>query len=338
MKCVACGNDAKLKDRANGRCPSCDVRFVFHPERGEPFTDVAFAEAVKRVSGHGAVRWTQEHLRHELLRRLTAKQHPGLRRGAGLLFLAIGVGLAVAGAVSGAVTLAWVGMGPAAIGAALRAWPSTRAVIEPRDLSSWWARWVDVHPDAKATLLLPVRSERPRRAPPEDLEAYGFDRAVVCQHAATVDLLVSNQFHVEHNAAIFTLDGHPASVWPTLKQMLAQSPDLVLFVLHDASADGLAVVERAKLAFPGQRVVDAGLDEEGAKRFEASWVPTKAPVSGWYAAWACPIEALPPEQLLRGLYRVIVQTESGGSASADGSTAGLLVIPGPVSGGADSFG
>ncbi len=69
MKCIHCANDAKYKDRSDGRCPSCKKRFAFEPQRGDPMTDSVFASAIERVSSLDRVRFNADNVYYEIRRR-----------------------------------------------------------------------------------------------------------------------------------------------------------------------------------------------------------------------------------------------------------------------------
>ena len=83
----------------------------------------------------------------------------------------------------------------------------------------------------------PTRKPRgPRRAPgpPPKLEPdvadYSFDRAVICDRARTVDLLLANNFHFENNCAVLSVEGYPQRVFETVRTMLKRNPQLRLTI------------------------------------------------------------------------------------------------------------
>src|SRR5215207_4915993 len=70
MKCIHCGTDSRLRERADGRCPRCRHRFAFEPTRDpHKVTDGQFKHAVDRVSGDARVLFTERHLWYEFNRR-----------------------------------------------------------------------------------------------------------------------------------------------------------------------------------------------------------------------------------------------------------------------------
>ena len=54
----------------------------------------------------------------------------------------------------------------------------------------------------------------PTRKLDSDIADYSFDRAVICDRARTVDLLVANNFHFENNCAVLAVDGISFAIQP----------------------------------------------------------------------------------------------------------------------------
>ena len=90
-----------------------------------------------------------------------------------------------------------------------------------------WERWCTTHGNPAGVIerqfargvtppLRPATSEA-------DLGDYSFDRAVICDRARTVDLLVANNFHFENNCAILSIDGYPEGPFATIRAMQAAS-------------------------------------------------------------------------------------------------------------------
>lgn len=79
MKCVQCGTDNDLRDRAynQGRCKNCNHPFVFEPsaltDTRFKFTDPFFAKAINDISANNTLYFTPKQLFYLLDRRLNAK-------------------------------------------------------------------------------------------------------------------------------------------------------------------------------------------------------------------------------------------------------------------------
>src|SRR5204863_3046139 len=125
-----------------------------------------------------------------------------------------------------------------------------------------WERWCSVHGTPAGVIVRKPQPDHPAAAEP-DLADYSFDRAVICDRARTVDLLLANNFHFENNCAVLSIDGYPPGPFETVRAMLKRNPGLQVFALHDATETGCRLAHRLATEtawFAGQaRVVDVGL-------------------------------------------------------------------------------
>jgi DNA-directed RNA polymerase subunit RPC12/RpoP len=357
MKCIHCKHDANYKERSGSRCPKCQHRFAFEPRTGDPMTDAAFAAAIERVSSGSSVRFNNDHLYYEVRRRYLRRSYWG--SATAFLFAAIvlcfivGSGwllLIVLGAIGGAYAWIWRrGTAP---------WRS----FSRADFDRLWQRYLQVHGSPSGLIERRTRQAAPNLDPNEML-AYSFDRAVICDRAETVDLLIANQFHFENNCAVLSIDGYPPHAFETVRTMLRNNPRLVVLALHDASTagcrlahrlandpawfkDGVPVLDvglrpKHRLAFRGQqeslqsaREVTAG---DGIRPDEARWLNRNM----------LALAVVIPEQIIKRLFRAIglaeerEDTSSGGdSGSGGGSDSGLeFELDADLGdGGGDSFG
>src|SRR5262249_59661346 len=106
-----------------------------------------------------------------------------------------------------------------------------------------WNHWQEVYGKPDGVI---VRFQTPSKPPAvePDLGDYSFDRAVICDRARTVDLLLANNFHFENNCAVLSIDGYPKGPFETVRAMLKRNPRLQVFALHDASFAGCALAHR----------------------------------------------------------------------------------------------
>lgn len=362
MKCIHCGTDSTYKERAERKCKQCAHPFAFEPKSGAPFTDPAFHKALQRVSGDGQVRWTLEHLHHELAR---TKQSPDPRR---VLLVLWGLGGTTAllmlffcvGAVSD-----WIGMvlfgGMIVLNLVACVMVGRRWLRQPRlmpkgwDTAALYEQWVGAHGKMPG-LIEQKRSDRALSKVPDELLEYSFDRAVICDRPETVDLLVANNFHFENNCAILSINGHPKGIFSTVRKMLKNNPRLTVFALHDATLQGCLLAHRLAHDpewFTGMKVVDVGLRPAHARHFEGliqtfnvEEVQARPGLTEAEAAWlsnyTLALAAVRPEQLIKRLYRAITEVESGRWASDGGSsTVGVYYLgtdTDVTDGGGDSFG
>jgi hypothetical protein len=350
VKCIRCGVDCKYKDRPDGRCPQCKGHFAFEPKSGDKFTDAAFAAAIDRVSSQGHVRFGAEHVYYELCRKV----------GKYRLKLPIFVIFAMIALVVITANEAWLVLPVWLAGCVLGLVSNRRkyAGLSMEDFETMFARWCGVHGRPKG-IILPKRETsgpQPLAAEP-DLADYSFDRAVICDRSRTVDLLLANRFHFENNCAVLSIEGYPPHAFATVRAMLKRNPKLVVFALHDASAEGCRLADRLSRDpdwFQGSaRVVDVGLTPAHARHLKGLWLPASATPStaltypkrdvAWLAAHALELAAIRPEQVIKRLFKALsAQTDHPDVAPASGDAiVDSVSFAGDASssdGGGDSFG
>lgn len=334
MRCVRCNLDSNYKSRTEAgglTCPGCKGTFAFEPHgQRHPFTDAAFQAAILRVSSNGRVRWGVEHLYYELCR---TKGSRGMRR-----------------------VLRWLGF-------------AKEVPLGREAFDLLWRRWVDAHGTPEALIVRqPPRPLGTARPLEPDIPEYSFDRAVICDRARTVDLLIANDFHLENNCAVLSIDGYPPHAFDLVLSMLKKNPRLVVFALHDATLRGCGMAH--ELAndpkwFRGQgRIVDVGLRPGHAPKLRGLWQrrgPSKAPPpnpsispreSAWLAQWALELAAVKPEQVIKRLFKAITahpeaaperdkSTGMGDAGGGDLYVSDVTIFTsetGTSDGGGDSFG
>ena len=365
MKCIRCAHDSKRKDRAARLCPKCGGAFAFEPAEGDPVTDMLYKNAIDAVSGGGRLRWGVENLYYEVCRRKRPRLGAGdVIRIVLLSFLAIIVfgffasRLAIVNALLFAMLVAAV----AAMSIArYRARVGNPMVtITPAAFSPLWDRWRQTHgapPGVIQRRPIPPPAGQPAVEP--DIGDYSFDRAVICDRARTVDLLIANDFHFENNCAILSVDGYPQGPFKTIMTMLKRNPKLQVYALHDATPAGCAMARDIAFSpawFNGQhRVIDLGLRPEHAKPFRGLFQPPTAPAgaataaslgfaaaeAAWLASHSLELAAVRPEQTLKRLFRGMqahaADDFSGGGVTNCGSFDSDAAA-GTDADGADSFG
>jgi hypothetical protein len=318
VKCVRCGHDSKYKDRSDGRCPGCRAQFAFEPQKKDPVTDAAFKSAIDAVSANGRVRWGVEHLRYEIARRRRRRPFPAALRV--VLFL---VGMAVGTAIHSWVAGVLVG-GLAAVGLPLliRRLASPTLAVPTEEFDRLWKRWQGVHGAPKGVIVRRSHPTGPRAAEP-DLADYSFDRAVICDRARTVDLLVANNFHFENNCAVLSVGGYPPGPFETIRAMLRRNQRLQVLVLHDATVAGCRLAHQLATSpewfrhLPG--VTDVGLRPSHAGPFKGLYLasPTgpvpagdgiTAKEAAWLSQYTLELAAIRPEQVLKRLFKALNRT------------------------------
>jgi DNA-directed RNA polymerase subunit RPC12/RpoP len=316
MICSRCGVDSRRKERTAGRCPHCGGQFAFKQGRTDPISDVSFARAIEAVSGRGQVRWGVEHLYYEVSRRARRARSGAVTVVPIFFMVVLAIGIIVATKFALWAILVTALAVPALSSVlihAQRRWNMRKDVFD--DL---WKRWRMIHGSPKGVIARrqDMGQAAPRAVEP-DLNLYSFDRAVICDRARTVDLLLANNFHFENNCAVLSVDGYPSAAFATVLAMLRRNPRLRIFALHDCTRSGCALAH--KLAtdpewFRGQTVVDVGLRPAHARNLPNLIRPGKAlaPALGiareeleWLQRYNAELAVLRPEQVLRRLFHAM---------------------------------
>jgi hypothetical protein len=368
MKCIHCGHDSAYKDRPNLTCPRCNGRFAFEPRQGAKLTDQAFQNAVERVSGGGKVRWGAEHLYYEIARRLRPRLWLRTRLQQGIMAVPAVSVLLAAYELGPFCVLAYLIVGGGLAVHQIGRARLTTIKLEEAEFREMLAAWTRAHgkPPGLIERPTPAVERRPARTLEHELVDYSFDRAVICDRARTVDLLLANNFHFENNCAVLTLDGYPPGPFETVRTMLKRNPKLRVFALHDATVEGCTLAHRLAgdpAWFAGQVLVtDVGLRPGQAGPFRGLWLPAQAPhvpldggikssEAEWLGKYALELAAIRPDQVLKRLFRAMNRQreddDDGGSSGGSGDGDDSDVIEDQESfganasaddGGADSFG
>ena len=339
MKCIHCGRDSRKKDRTGLKCPGCRHAFAFDPTAGDVVTDALFKAAIDAVSSGGSVRWGVEHLFYEVNRRKRGKPAP-----IGCLVVSAVLLVVFLQAARSEITASWVptlilaGVVFALAYERLRGRPlrsSTAVSIPQSKFDAMWQRWQAVHGKPEGLIVRKPQPPSARRPAESDVADYSFDRAVICDRARTVDLLLANNFHFENNCAVLSIEGYPPGPFETVRAMLQRNPRLEVFALHDANAAGCRLAYRLahdRRWFLGRVVVDVGLRPEHAGPFRGLLLKVSEVVSAgdavsredaeWLSRWTLELAAIRPEQVLKRLYRALNRQADAPAARTRAARAG----------------
>lgn len=358
MKCIRCQHDSKYKDRTNRTCPQCKGKFAFEPREGDPVTDALFQKAIDKVSGEGKIRFGVEHLYYEISRRSKGTQaHP-----VAIIFGAMFAILLLAAHFFTGAPFVPVGLFGvfALIITLVMIFSRVRGPYVRMELAAFsrlYAKWQAVHGNPKSVIQRAPEEELPKHLE-SDLGDYSFDRAVICDRAQTVDVLVANNFHFENNCAILTMDGYPKGPFAIIRRMLKRNPKLQVFALHDATVAGCQLAHRLVtdedwFGSTGLRVIDLGLRPRHAGPFRGLYgrgegvriLPgdgISAEEAQWLEKHTLALAAARPEQVLKrlfaGLQAHINDDPRQRDTSRQGSDNGLVTHCGSFGGGGDSGG
>lgn len=290
MRCPRCANNHAKKD--GPVCKKCGRTFVFFDK--DPMSDGKFATLLSRASSGNTLYFTRDQL-YTVYALQDGSSRPGIVSL--LVILAIGVGSAFAFFAGSA------GLGSFLAVAAvisLAIWLSMRSAKPPPRASLMHAldRWHAAEPIEKL-IDRPSLQKPPQTWREPDIYDYGVERILVVQHDILVDLFVKNGLHAQERAVIVSERGYPDYIVPIARRLLEESPQLPIFLLHDADATGLMMQRRLEgsglLPLSGHPIIDTGLTPRDVGRL-AKLRPLRPETRGN----ALPADALPYGLLATG--------------------------------------
>ncbi len=136
-------------------------------------------------------------------------------------------------------------------------------LIDRQDFLKWLNRWSAINYRPGKILASPNISTAQVDLNSKVI-AYDFDRVVVCDSPKIAQLLLKNNFHFENNCAVIAIDRYPQDIFAPIKEMLARTPDLKVFAVHDCSPQGLKMIRHLrteKIWFPDLQIpiISAGM-------------------------------------------------------------------------------
>lgn len=232
MKCPSC---TYFRRGSSGQCSSCGYAFVFYPKVAGGMTDGRFSANIKRASADGTYFFTETQL-------FVAQQMLGKKTAsAGRVFhimLTLFV-FSLVWNVSERTDHSFFGMGVRMALLIAIVWgfrrinsgppkPSVSSLTAFEGYLSVWRR----HQPIDKLLGKPQLDTPPPAAAESDVYDYGVEGVLVLDEDRLVDLFVLNNFHAEQRVAVISKRGYPAYVMPRVQAVLAERPDLPVFVLH----------------------------------------------------------------------------------------------------------
>jgi len=135
-------------------------------------------------------------------------------------------------------------------------------LVRRAQIREWLRQWTSVNGEVQN--LLPPPLPTGTAAIASDVTFYSFDRLIVVETDAIAQILISNNLHMEYNAAILSICGYPQNIFSTVMAMLRRNQNLTVYTLHNASPQGVAMVHQLTtdpqwFAEQNVTVVDLGL-------------------------------------------------------------------------------
>ncbi|MEV8531511.1 hypothetical protein [Streptomyces sp. NPDC051211] len=170
----------------------------------------------------------------------------------------------------------------------------------------------------------PAPADSTRKHPSEpDLYDYGLPRLLLCQDRSLAGMLLANHVHLEAACPVLAAsDAVPLD--PRLLAALERAGGATVYVLHDASPQGVVLPARVRAALgavPGVRVTSLGLVPRQAAALRLPSGRRPAPAAAERAAWPgalrpqevawlergrfVQLDAVPPARLVRTVLRLL---------------------------------
>lgn len=264
MKCPRCSKSHKKKD---GLKCACGYRFIFVKSTGDAVSDAQFLRMNDLASGNGSYAFTTNQLLVAFAR--VTRKSPKTPLIVGGVMLSAALLLLWAG-VPGLASLAGFICMISLVVAAVRASRRVRMEELSRVIDKWHASGRKI----ERLLIEPGLAREPRPWKEPDIYDYGVERVLVVERPVLVDLFVRNELHSEQRAAIIAENGYPLYLVPRVQQLLQESPQLPVFLLHDAIDSGSRTMAdrlRAdgRLPIEGHPMVDLGFFHDEFYRLPA---------------------------------------------------------------------
>lgn len=256
MKCPKCFETIKYKERSHNKCPKCSGSFAFEPKYHPlQLTDIYFSKVVDKLSDNGKLYFTPQQLQFAVSRKK-------IKSNSKVLWLLIPAiittiitfvvsanilkdlynddpfGRGLAASITVFVFLLWI-----VIMICLKIFRKTHISLpqHPQEFKdSVIHPWKSVYGNVLQKLL----SEKPKSA----ANNYNLRGILFCETKDTRDFLFANQLNIKFGLSVHT-------------RLDSKIPDnLPIYVLHDASSEGIVFLEKIKERFANQRqIIDLGL-------------------------------------------------------------------------------
>jgi len=259
MKCPECSTNHKY---SGGMTCSCGYVFALDPKR-DGYADGKLLAADRKASSDQTHYYTTNQL---------ATTVEGMKPGKtptviiSLVFIFVGIGIYL-------LADEWLPM--VCFGCVGLAILLTSLLGYDRAKMDQLTRAVQKYESAKQPLPFLLHDDRPLKDPPpdwpeQDLYDYGAEGILILQRPLLVDLFVLNGFHAANRVLVVSADGYPDHLIPHVNRILEEQPDVPVYVLHDSSDEGAALVARVHelpfLKLHGQTVTDLGLSRSDLTR------------------------------------------------------------------------
>jgi hypothetical protein len=263
MKCPKCSNKQR-RGKEGMVCKSCSYEFVFDPKvdtinPSTPLHDHLFKKIINHASANETYHFTENQF-------YSSARHFGQASllGCAIVFFAA-IALFLAGVIFQITPAALLGgffLFVISIGTTVN---FLRGKGPKR---KHWDRlvrkWLKYEHQIRGLITSPALTRPPPQWQEKDIYDYGVSGIILCDRPETVDWLVYNQFHTQTNTLILTAEGYPTYLINLAESLLADTPDLPVWLLHDPGTAPESM--KRKCTLPITQFIDLGLDSETLSR------------------------------------------------------------------------
>lgn len=257
MKCPQCQRNQR-RGKEGMTCKSCSYQFHFDPKADsfsltQKLHDDLFGKIIANASASGSYHFTRNQL-------FSSARHFVKRGGIGIAIVltivlvltyftfstGFGPGMFIGGFISLILLIALIGRVSGNYGISRSKW------------DAFVKRWLSSGREIPGLIQSPALESPPPQWAENDIHDYGVSGIILCNRPELVDWLVLNHFHSQNNKLILTPSGYPTYLAPIAQKLLAETPDLPVFLLHDPNTTRDAMLRNC--VFPVRNVTDLGAD------------------------------------------------------------------------------
>lgn len=257
MRCPQCQRKQR-RGREGMTCKSCSYRFLFDPKEdhfsmAKKMHDDLFGKIIKHASASGSYHFTENQLFSSARHFVKAGWLSYLITF--VLLLAITVAMFfwqfLGGIIfGGIITLVSL------VSLLLRI--SGRYGISRSKWDTFVKKWLSSGRKIPGLIRSPALQRPPQEWAEKDIYDYGVSGIILCNRREILDWLVLNNFHAQNNKLILTPSGYPEYLATLAHCLLAASPELPVWLLHDPGTSREEMLRDC--VFPVSNVVDLGVD------------------------------------------------------------------------------
>jgi len=255
MKCPQCRHNHPVKQGM--KCSKCFYPFTFNPKesRSKALTDGKFETSIRKASQNGTAVFTKNQL---------YAAYAKIATGSGFVPLVIGIFLVITGVFTFFFIFSQIGLMILAFGGffLLTGLFGNAKPISRSFFLQGVQRWQKAGKPIEGLIDEPSLQTPPADWAENDIYQYGVERILIVQRDILVDLMVKNNQHSEQRMLVIAESGYPEYLQPRVKQLLDESDDLSVFLLHDATASGKKMKQRVLdlkwLPLRSHRLIDLG--------------------------------------------------------------------------------